>query len=146
MKNFFLLFVLFPIISFSQEKITLNETTSLYEYSHVKNFENVADVDNFIKNMKTLNYTNVLIDGSSITGENYFSVMVMSTPLQVHYYVFIDLKETKYKLTINKFVIEDKRWSPVPLENIKSGKNRWISKINENLPKIIKALEAKNDW
>lgn len=146
MKKVLLLFVLLPMISFSQEKITLNEITALYEYSHVKDFESKSQVDDFIKNMKTLKYTNIIVDDSSVTGENYFSVMIMSTPLQVHYYVYIDLKETKYKLTINKFVIEDKRWSPVPLENIKSGKDRWISKINENPPKIIKALESKTDW
>ena len=146
MKNLLLLFMILPVLLFSQEKITLNESTSLYQYSLIKEYQSVSQVDNITKNMKTLNYTNVVVDESSIKGENYFSVIIMGTPMQVNYLVFIDLKESKYKMIITKFIIEDKRWSPVPLENIKSGKNRWIEKINENLPKIIKALESKSDW
>jgi hypothetical protein len=146
MKKFILLLLLFfPFIGSSQE-ILLNDFTSLYEYSHIKDFQSDNQINDFERNFKALNYSNVLKDENSISGENYFSVLIMGTPLQVHYFVYLEFKKTKYKISINKFIIEDKRWSPIPIENIKRGKSKWIKKINENIPNIIKSIESNSDW
>lgn len=146
MKKIILLF-LFCIssITYSQE-ISLNETSSLYSYSHVKDSSEVNLINTLDTRLKSIGYSNVIKSDSSLSGENFFSVIILGTPVQVHYNVFIEFQETKYKLTVNKFVLEDRRWSPVPLENIKTGKSRWIKKINENLPKILKAIEQKSTW
>lgn len=144
MKKILSLFLFLPLIGFTQE-IQINDVNSLYEYSHIKESTNKI-INEFEKNILSLKYTNVFKNENSLSGENYFSVMIMGTPVQVHYYVSIEFKENKYKLVINKFILEDRRWSPVPLENIRSGKSKWIGKINENLPKIIKSIETISSW
>ena len=146
MKKIVLLF-LFCIssITYSQE-ISLNEISSLYSYSHVKDSLEVNLINTLDTRLKSIGYSNVIKSDSSLSGENFFSVIILGTPVQVHYNVFIEFQETKYKLIVNKFVLEDRRWSPIPLENIKTGKSKWIKKINENLPKILKAIEKKSTW
>jgi hypothetical protein len=144
MKKIALLLLFIPFFGFSQE-LKLNDVNSLYEYSHIKESTNTT-INDIEKNISALKYTNIYKSENTISGENYFSVLIMGTPLQVHYYASIEFKENKYKLTINKFIIEDKRWSPIPLENIKTGRSRWIKKINENLPKIVKSIETISTW
>lgn len=148
MKKIILFLLLTPYLSLSQT-ITLNEETSLYSFEKIVKHSNTIDnlKNNFLTNFEKLSYTNILVNDDFISGENFYSVIIMSTPMQVKYNVRIDFKSDKYKILINKFVLEDKRWSPVPLENLKSGKKKWIQNINEKLPSIIKSIENSNkDW
>jgi hypothetical protein len=144
MKKIILL-LLVTSLGYSQE-IAMNDMSYLYSYSHVKENENQDLIIEFENSLKGLGYSNIQKSENNISGDNFFSVIIMGTPVQVHYFVFLEFQQKKYKLTVNKFVLEDRRWSPVPLENIKNGKSRWIKKINENLPKIITSIEKKADW
>ena len=144
MKKIVLLFLFIPFIGFSQE-IQMNDINSLYEYSHIRDSTNTT-INELEKNILALKYSNIAKSENTLSGENYFSVMILGTPVQVHYFISVEFKENKYKLNISKFILEDRRWSPVPLENIKSGKSKWIKKINENLPKIIKSIETISNW
>lgn len=144
MKKIILFLLFIPFIGLSQE-IQMNEINSLYEFSHIKESTNIT-INELEKNILALKYSNVAKSENTLSGENYFSVIILGTPVQVHYFILIEFKENKYKLNISKFILEDRRWSPVPLENIKSGKSKWIKKINENLPKIIKSIETISNW
>lgn len=153
MKRFTLLiFIAFgPLLtvqSFAQ-KVELNETTKIYEYSHVKDFTDdiKSRLDLFSVKMKELNYSEVSKSENDITGESFFSKLIMGTAMEIHYQAFIQFKEGRYKLTINKFAIKDQRYGTMPLENLKKkSQERWIELINENLPEIIKNLENIDTW
>ena len=153
MKRFTLLiFIAFgPLLtvqSFAQ-KVELNETTKIYEYSHVKVFtdDRKSRLDLFSVKMKELNYSEVSKSENDITGESFFSKLIMGTAMEIHYQAFIQFKEGRYKLTINKFAIKDQRYGTMPLENLKKkSQERWIELINENLPEIIKNLENIDTW
>jgi hypothetical protein len=148
MKKIIVFLLLLPTLLFSQT-ITLNEETSLYSFEKINEHNSTVDdlKNNFLTNFEKLSYSNILVTDDFISGENFYSVMIMSTPMQVKYVVRIDFKTDKYKLLINKFTLEDKRWSPVPIENLKSGKKKWIQNINDKLPSIIKSIESINkDW
>lgn len=145
MKKIILLTLITFNFAISQE-IKLNPNSSIYDYSEINEFTNSNQINLFESKMRELNFSNISKSETSVSGESYFSILIMGTPLQVKYFVFIDFKENKYKLSISKFIIEDKRWSPVPLENIKSGKSRWISEINKKLPEIIKAIKTESKW
>jgi hypothetical protein len=144
MKKMFLLLLIFSSLSYSQ-KITLNVDSKLYEFQEIKESSNL-NLEFIEKKLISLGYSDIVTTDSSVIGKNFFSVIIMGTPLQVFYNVEFEFKDNRHRLTIRKFIIDDKRWSPVPLENIKSGKKKWISKINEELPKIINSFNDKSDW
>lgn len=134
--------------SFAQ-KVELNETTKIYEYSHVKDFTGDirSRLDLFSAKMKELNYSNISQSENDIKGESFFSKLIMGTALEIHSQAFIQFKEGRYKLTINKFAIKDQRYGTMPLENLKKkSQERWIELINEKLPEIIQNLENTETW
>tara|TARA_R110002050_G_scaffold992_1_gene6806 strand:- start:4465 stop:4926 length:462 start_codon:yes stop_codon:yes gene_type:complete len=139
---------LFTVKSYAQ-KVKLNETTIIYEYSHVKEFTSdmKSRLDLFSNKMKELNYSDISHSENDIKGESFFSKIITGTALEIHYQSFIQFKEGRYKLTINKFAIKDQRYGTMPLENLrKKSQQRWIELINEKLPEIIKNLENTDDW
>jgi hypothetical protein len=94
-----------------------------------------------------LNYSNISKSENDINGESFFSKLITGTAMEIHYQVFIQFKEGRYKLTINKFAIKDQRYGTMPLENLKKkSQERWIELINEKLPDIIKNLENTETW
>lgn len=151
-KLTFLIFIVFAssltVRSFAQ-KVELNETTKIYEYSHVKDF--TGDIKNrldlFSVKMKELNYSDVSQSENDIKGESFFSKLIMGTAMEIHYQTFIQFKEGRYKLTINKFSIKDQRYGTMPIENLKKKSQvRWIELINEKLPEIIHNIENTESW
>lgn len=131
------------------QKVELNETTKIYEYSHVKEFtgDTKNRLDLFSDKMKELNYSDISKSENDIKGESFFSKLIMGTAMEIHYQAFIQFKEGRYKLTINKFTIKDQRYGTMPLENLKKkSQERWIELINEKLPDIIQNLENTETW
>lgn len=131
------------------QTLALNEATKVFEYSHVKEFTVDAKtrLDLFSEKLKGLNYSNLTRTENDIKGESYFSKLIMGTAMEIHYQAFIQIKEGKYKLTINKFAIKDQRYGAMPIENIgKSSQKKWIEYINQNLPDIIKNIENTDTW
>lgn len=141
------LFILLLLTSFSYaQELVLNAETNIYEFTKIVESDSIPFYkESFVKNLRKLNYKNIVVEDSNISAENFYTKIILGTTIQVNYQVLIDFKETKYKLRINKFVMDERRWAPIPLENIKSGKKKWIKNINENLPNIVKALESKLD-
>ena len=136
------------IQSFAQ-KVELNETTKIYEYSHVKDFTGDINsrLDLFSGKMKELNYSDISKSENDIKGESFFSKLIMGSAMEIHYQAFIQLKEGRYKLTINKFAIKDQRYGTMPLENLKKkSQERWIGLINDKLPEIITNIENTETW
>lgn len=147
-KLFFAFLIVCSSVSFAQE-ITLNSETKVFEHEYVK--ENSESTQNLIQifesKLKGLNYKDINITADKITAGNFFSKLIMGTPLEIRYNLTIEFKEGRYKVNFNKFIIEDKRFGSVPLEDIKSGKNKWIKTINEKLPDLISAIESKSkNW
>lgn len=131
------------------QKVELNETTKIYEYSHVKDFTGdiKSRLDLFSDKMKALNYSDISKSENDIKGESFFSKLITGTAMEIHYQAFMQFKEGRYKLTINKFAIRDQRFGTMPLENLrKKSQQRWIELINEKLPEIIKNLENTDTW
>lgn len=131
------------------QTLALNEATKVFEYSHVKEFtvDTKARLDLFSEKLKGLNFSNLTRTENDIKGESYFSKLIMGTAMEIHYQVFIQIKEGKYKLTINKFAIKDQRYGAMPIENIgKSSQKKWIEYINQNLPDLIKNIENSDTW
>lgn len=146
---FIIMFLSFNGLNSFAQTLTLNETTKVFEYSHIKEFaiETKVRLDLFSEKLKGLNYSNVIRTESDIKGESYFSKLIMGTAMEIHYQVFIQIKEGKYKLTINKFAVKDQRYGAMPIENIgKSSQKKWIEYINQNLPDIIKNIENTDTW
>ena len=144
MKKLFVLLLMVSSFCYSQQ-ITLNKDSKLFEFQEIKENTNF-NTESIEKKLISLGYTDIVRTDSSVIGKNFFSVIIMGTPLQVFYNVEFEFKDNRHRLSIKKFIIDDKRWSPVPLENIKSGQKKWISKINEELPKIINSFNDKSDW
>jgi len=147
--------VLFIVLLFSivgnaiAQSVVQNETTKVFEYANIKEFtgDTKARIDLFANKFKELNYSNISSSENDIKGESFFTKIIMGTSMEVHYQVFIQFKENKYKIIINKFVIKDQRYGATPIENIsKSSQKRWLEYINENLPTIIKNIESTETW
>jgi len=138
-KLIFLL--LFPIAIFSQE-LTLNTGTSIYEYSVVN--ENLKPkielIQDFKNKMIELNYSNLIVDENKIIGNNFISFLIMMTTIQVNYQVIIDFKDNKHRILFTRFVVDDKRFSPIPIEDLKKHTKKWVSEINKKLPTSVKAI------
>lgn len=144
MKKLFFIALFCSSISFAQQ-ITLNNNSKMYEFQEIKESTTLSS-ETIEKKMISSGYTEITNANNLVIGKNFFSVIIMGTPLQVFYNVEFEFKDNKHRMTIKKFIIDDKRWSPVPLENIKSGQKKWVSKINEELPKIINSFNDKSDW
>ncbi|UOX35324.1 hypothetical protein LXD69_07335 [Flavobacterium sediminilitoris] len=149
MKKFILLvLVVFSSGVFAQELI-LNSETKIYEYEYIKESSETIEflTSSFESKLNDLNYKDVIFSTDKITSQSFFTKLIMGTPMEIRYNLTIDFKEGKYKVLFNKFIIEDKRFGSVPLEDIKSAKKKWIKTINEKLPDLIAALESKaKDW
>lgn len=146
MKKLFLYFLIFVSSSSIAQELVLNSETNIYEFTKVVETDSIGFYkDMFVKNFRKLNYKNIVVEDSYISAETFYTKIILGTTIQVNYQVLIDFKEDKYKLRINKFVMDERRWAPIPLENIKSGKKKWVANINQNLPIIVKALESKSD-
>jgi len=69
MKNYFLLLVLLTISNLSQgQELSLNESTSFYEYSHVKESVEQVLITKFKNRLTELNYKDISIQDASISG------------------------------------------------------------------------------
>lgn len=139
-----LFLILFPIAIYSQE-LTLNPDTSIYEYSEVK--ENSKTKTELIQDYKNkmieLNYFNLIVEDNKITGNNFISFLIMMTTIQVNFQVVIDFKEEKNRILFTRFVVDDKRYSPIPIEDLKKHTKKWVLEINKKLPTIVKAIQSQ---
>lgn len=149
----FFLFILLSITitnaQTSQVDLILNPTTSLYEYSEIQStdFSTTDFKTHFEKKLALLNFKDIVSSDNTVKGESFISFLIMGTTIQVHYQIFIEYRDGKYKLLINRFVLDDKRWSPIPLEDMKSHTKKWIKEISKKLPPIISALKSPpEEW
>jgi hypothetical protein len=135
--------LLVPLFSFSQE-LSLNPDTKVYEYSEVKDLTISSGqlFKNFEDKMIELNYTNVMKTDNKIIGNNFVSFLILMTTVQVNFQTIIEVKDNKYRLLINKFIVDDKRYSPIPIEDLKKYTKRWVTEINKKLPTIVSAIES----
>lgn len=143
------IFISSLIIKSYAQKVELNETTKIYEYSHVKDFtgDTKNRLDLFSDKMKELNYSDISKSESDIKGESFFSKLIMGSAMEINYQALIQFKEGRYRLIINKFSIKDQRYGIMPLENLREkSQQRWIELINEKLPEIIKNIENTATW
>lgn len=143
MKTLIFALLILPIGVNSQE-LSLNEKTSAYDYSKIIEInENRSDVkDDILKNLRDLNYQNVIVETETISADSFYSKLIITTPVNINYHVTIDFKDNKYRLLINRFVLDDGMRAVIPLENLKAHTKRWVKDINKNLPSIIKAIES----
>lgn len=134
--------------SYAQE-VELNESTKIYEYSHVKDYTGdiKSRLDLFSDKMKELNYSDISKSDDDIRGESFFSKLIMGSAMEIHYQAFIQFNEGRYKFAMNKFTIKDQRYGTMPIENLrKKSQEKWIELINEKLPEIIQNLENTETW
>jgi len=148
MKNVVLFIYVFTFFGFSQE-LTLNEELNIYNYEVVKDLQiTVAErLDIFEKKLKELNYNNIVKDETSIKSESFVTKMIFGSAMEVHYNVYIQFKEDRYKLLLNDFTVNDVRFGKVAIETMKkSSRKRWIGFINKELPQILANIENTSSW
>jgi len=150
MKNYFLLLFLLTLSNLSQgQELSLNESTSYYEYMHVKESDDKELITKFKNRLTELNYKEVSIQDASISGAGFTNHLVGGfATVEIRYLVKIAFKEGRYKLTLTNFILTDKNGSN-PLEGMRSFEKKWVNIINDKLPDIVKNIEnLKNsdDW
>lgn len=150
MKKYLLLSLL--VISnflLSGQEISLNESNSFYEYSHIKESNDKELLNRFKNRLTDLNYKEIVVQENSISGQGFTNHLVGGfATVEIRYVIKISFKEGRYKLTLTNFVLTDKNGSD-PLEGMGSFKKKWIRIINEKLPMIIdnvETLKNTNDW
>jgi len=143
MKLLLSFFLLCSVLSNAQE-LSKNPDNNIYEFSQVIN--NAVTSEKALSQLRELKYVIIETGESFIHAEGSFSHMVMGNfPVEIRYNVIYEFKDDRYRLKINRFVLQDKNPVAVPLEDMKSHTKRWIKKINEKLPDIVKALEIKEN-
>lgn len=149
MKNtIFTLFLISTIFTYGQE-VEMNETLKIYEYSHVKEFNEEIEsrLKLFEEKMQELNYSEIEKSNDGIKGKSFFTKMIFGSAMEVHYNVLIKFKDDRYKLTMNNFRIKDVRYGTVAVETLRRGaQKKWVNFINEQLPQVIANLENTDKW
>lgn len=144
-----LFFVSFLYLKSHGQSLSLNEITSFYEYSKIKDTTTNGLVVKFKKRLESLNYKDIEISDSSITCKGFTNHLVMGfATVEIRYVIKLFFKSDKYKLTVTNFILTDKNGSN-PLEGLGSFKRKWIGIIDKKLPEIvlkIDTLNIKESW
>jgi hypothetical protein len=147
MRRLLLITFLFISIHTSAQQLSLNESSKLFEYSHVK--EGDKTVDQQRARLEELGYKNITADPNKVSSEGFTSHLVGGfATVEIRYNTRYEFKEGRYKLTLTNFVLTDKNGSQA-LENLGSYQKRWIKTLNKKLPGIVAQLEngvSDNNW
>jgi len=126
------------------QSLSLNETTSFYEYSKIKDTATNGLINIFKKRLESLNYKEIEVSDSSIVCKGFTNHLVGGfATVEITYVIKLFFKSDRYKLTVTNFILTDKNGSN-PLEGLGSYKKKWIGIIDKKLPEIIKNIEALN--
>lgn len=132
-----ILFILFTVFAYSQE-LVFNDALSLYEYKY-----SVGELskDHFFKKFNELNYESVIEYDDELIAEGFFSSSITGFIVKIKYTVFIKFSTGATNIRFSKFVLNDHNQVPSPLEDIPYTKKKWIKRINEKLPSLIRSLQ-----
>ncbi|RXG32011.1 hypothetical protein [Leeuwenhoekiella marinoflava] len=146
-KIFIILF--FIALSGTAQTIKLNPDTNIYEVVVIDSLTKpVPDrILEFKKQMDLLSYADISSTDSSVSGESYFTKKIMGSAMEVHFNAIVQFKENKYRITLNKFYVNDVRYGQYTFEDMKSGnRKRWIKLVDEKAPEIIDQLKFVDNW
>ena len=131
------------------QTVKLNTDTGIYEVVVIdslskKSTDRLLD---FKKQMDLLNYSDINSNESTISGESYFTKQIMGSAMEVHFNAVVEFKEDRYRITLNKFYVNDVRYGQYTFEDMKSGnRKRWINLVNEKAPDLIQRLKYVDEW
>ena len=146
-KIFIILFLIG--LSGTAQTIKLNPDTNIYEVVVIDSLTKpVPDrILEFKKQMDLLSYADISSTDSSVSGESYFTKKIMGSAMEVHFNAIVQFKENKYRITLNKFYVNDVRYGQYTFEDMKSGnRKRWMKLVDEKAPEIIDRLKFVDNW
>ena len=146
-KIFTILF--FTALSGTAQTVSLNTDTNIYEVVVIDSLTKPVPerVSEFKKQMDLLGYKDVEIENNRLSGESFFSKNIMGSAMELHYNTVIQFKVNKYKISLNKFIVNDVRFGEYTFEDMKtSNRKRWIKLVNEKAPEIINRLKFIDNW
>ena len=97
--------------------------------------------------MTALSYEDLNASENSLSGQSYFTKNIYGSAMEVHFNTVIDFKADRYRITFNKFFVNDVRYGQYTFEDMKkSNRKRWIDLVNEKIPEIISRLKYIDNW
>lgn len=150
MKHIVRLLILLISLNVYAQELTLNESTNFYEFSKVVESNHNDIKSKLTERFNEINLEDIVKTENAIKGKGFTNHLVGGfATVEIHYFVKIEFKNNRYKLTLTNFKLTDRNGTN-PLEGMRSFKKTWIRKINKKLPEIIsnieKINEGLNDW
>ena len=136
----------FPLIG---QSVELNPNTKIYEVVVIDSLGTTPEerILSFKKQMISLNYDDIKAQENSLSGESYFTKQIMGSAMEVHFNTIIDFQPDRYRITLNKFYVNDVRYGQYTFEDMKAGtRRRWVNLVNEKIPDIINQLRFIDNW
>lgn len=148
MGKFYILLFFISTTCFAQS-VELNPDTKIYEVVIIDSLDTAPEdrLESFKKQMTALSYEDVNASENSLSGQSYFTKKIFGSAMEVHYNTVIDFKDNRYRITFNKFYVNDVRYGQYTFEDMKkSHRKRWIDLVNEKIPEIISRLKYIDNW
>ena len=148
MGKFYILLFFISTTCFAQS-VELNPDTKIYEVVIIDSLDTAPEdrLESFKKQMTALSYENVNPSENSLSGQSYFTKKIFGSAMEVHFNTIIDFKDNRYRITFNKFYVNDVRYGQYTFEDMKkSNRKRWIDLVNEKIPEIISRLKYIDNW
>ena len=141
--------ILFISTSCFAQSVELNPDTKIYEVVVIDSLDTSPEdrLESFKKQMTALSYEDVNTSENSLSGQSYFTKKIYGSAMEVHFNTVIDFKDDRYRITFNKFYVNDVRYGQYTFEDMKkSNRKRWIDLVNEKIPEIISRLKYIDNW
>ena len=148
MGKFYILIFFVSTTCFAQS-VELNPDTKIYEVVIIDSLNTSPEdrLESFKKQMTALSYEAINAGENSLSGQSYFTKKIYGSAMEVHYNTVIDFKDNRYRITFNKFYVNDVRYGQYTFEDMKkSNRKRWIDLVNEKIPEIISQLKYIDNW
>jgi len=148
MGKFYILLFFISTTCFAQS-VELNPDTKIYEVVVIDSLDTSPEdrLELFKKQMTALSYEDVNASENSLSGQSYFTKKIYGSAMEVHFNTVIDFKDNRYRITFNKFYVNDVRYGQYTFEDMKkSNRKRWIDLVNEKIPEIISQLKYIDNW
>lgn len=148
MGKFYILLFFISTTCFAQS-VELNPDTKIYEVVVIDSLDTSPEdrLESFKKQMTALSYEDVNASENSLSGQSYFTKKIYGSAMEVHFNTVIDFKDNRYRITFNKFYVNDVRYGQYTFEDMKkSNRKRWIDLVNEKIPEIISQLKYIDNW
>ena len=148
MGKFYILLFFISTTCFAQS-VELNPETEIYEVVIIDSLDTAPEdrLESFKKQMTALSYENVNASENSLSGQSYFTKKIFGSAMEVHFNTVIDFKDDRYRITFNKFYVNDVRYGQYTFEDMKkSNRKRWIDLVNQKIPEIISRLKYIDNW